>query len=85
MPYARLVAPPVDDDPVRRWIMAVGLSIALAAVVAETLLYAGAFTAFTTIAVLGGIAVVGAVIGLVVERTRARRAAEPSLAATTSE
>ena len=59
MPYARLVTPP-ERDWVQRWITAVGLSIALAAVVAEILLYADSYTGFTAVAVLGGIGVAGA-------------------------
>lgn len=59
MPFARLVTPP-ERDWVQRWITAVGLSIALAAVVAELLLYTDTYSGFTTVAVLGGIAVAGA-------------------------
>ena len=59
MPYARLVTPP-ERDWVQRWVTAVGLSIALAAVVAEVLFYTDTYSGFTTVAVLGGIAVAGA-------------------------
>jgi hypothetical protein len=78
MPYARLIAPVPDRDPVRRWLTAIGLSVAGGAVVAEVLLYADAFTGGRTVAVLGGVAILGAVIDVLVERARE----EPSPAAT---
>jgi hypothetical protein len=84
MPYAWFVVP-AGDDPLRRWLTAVGLSIALAAVVAEALLLAEAFTGFTAISVLGAIAVIGAIGGLVAERAAARRAAETPVATTAAE
>jgi hypothetical protein len=61
MPYARLVTPP-ERDWVQRWVTAVGLSIALAAVVAEVLLYTDTYSGFTAVALLGGIAVAGALV-----------------------
>jgi hypothetical protein len=71
MPYARLLRAG-GDDPMLRWVGAVGLSLALAAVVAEGLLLAGAFTGMRTVAILSWIAVAGALI----EYRRARRAAQ---------
>jgi hypothetical protein len=61
MPYARLVTSP-GTDWVQRWMTAVGLSLGLGAVVAEILLYTGAFTGFTAVAVLGAIAILGALV-----------------------
>jgi hypothetical protein len=69
MPYARMLRAGGDDDPLLRWVSAVGLSLAMAAVVAEGLLLAGAFTGMRTIAILSWIAVAGALI----EYRRARR------------
>ena len=71
MPYARMLG---FDDPLLRWITAVGLSVALAAVVAEAMLLTGSYTGFRTIVVLAVVACTGAVIG----RLRVRRDPEPS-------
>jgi hypothetical protein len=71
MPYARMLAAGGDDDPLLRWVTAIGLSLGLAAVVAEGLLLAGVFTGMRTVAILAWIAVAGALI----EYRRARRAA----------
>jgi hypothetical protein len=70
MPYARMIRAGGGEDPVLRWVTAVGLSLALAAVVSEGLLLAGVFTGMRTIAILAWIAVAGAVV----EYRRARKA-----------
>jgi small-conductance mechanosensitive channel len=71
MAFVRLLA---MEDPVLRWISAIGLSVALGAVVAEALLFAHLYTGFRTIVVLGVLACAGAVIG----RRRARGNPEPA-------
>lgn len=76
MPYARLIGAGPAPDPVQRWITAIALSLALGAVVAEVLLYAGWFTSFRTVLLLGVIACAGAARDLV--RTN-RRAADAAL------
>jgi hypothetical protein len=81
MPYARMLGAGPAADVTQRWITAVGLSVALAAVVAEALLYAGEFSGRRTVAVLGVIACLGSVL----ERIRAgRRAAALDAAALTT-
>ncbi len=65
LPYAQLLR---LDDPVQRWIIAIGLSVAIDAVVAEALLFTDSYTAPRTIVVLGVVACAGAVIA----RLRAR-------------
>jgi hypothetical protein len=78
MPYARLVTPPGDSELLRRWVTAVGLSVAFAAVVAEVLIYRDAYSGFATVSVLAGIAVLGALLELLVVRARERRHALPA-------
>jgi hypothetical protein len=75
MPYARLTTPAGDAELLRRWVTAVGLSIAFAAVVAEVLIYSDAYSGFTTVSILAGIAVLGALLELTVVRARVRRTA----------
>jgi hypothetical protein len=76
MPYARMINAGPTADLTQRWITAVGLSLALAAVVGEILLYAGAFSGLRTVAILGVIACAGAVFERVIAARRAG-AAEP--------
>jgi hypothetical protein len=71
MAYVRMLG---FDDTALRWISAIGLSIALGAVVAEALLLAHLYTGFRTIVVLGVLACAGAVIG----RRRVRGSSEPA-------
>jgi hypothetical protein len=71
LPYALLLR---LADPVQRWVLAIGLSVALDAVVAEVLLYAGWYTGLRTVVVLAVIACVGALIG----RLSVRGDAEPA-------
>jgi 4-hydroxybenzoate polyprenyltransferase len=66
-----------SGDPVQRWILAVGLSLALDAVVAEALLYSNSYTALRAVVVLGGVACLGAVIGRLRDRGRSEPADAP--------
>jgi hypothetical protein len=75
LPYVRLLRN--TTDPVALWITAVGLSIAIDAIVAEVLLYTHTFTAANTVLVLAFVACGGAAITL-------RRQAEPSEPAETT-
>jgi hypothetical protein len=60
LPYAQLLR---LDDSVQRWVIAVGLSVALTAVVAEALLLTGWYTGLRTVVLLAVVACTGAVIG----------------------
>lgn len=61
LPYVRLLRN--TTDPVALWVTALGLSIAIDALVAEALLYARSYTATTAVVVLALIAGLGAAIG----------------------
>jgi hypothetical protein len=61
LPYVRLARN--TKEPVALWITALGLSLALDALVAEALLYTGRYTAATAVVVLAAVACLGAVIG----------------------
>jgi hypothetical protein len=60
LPYVRMLRN--TREPVALWITAVGLSIALDALVAEALLYTHSYTATTAVVVLAVVACVGAAI-----------------------
>jgi hypothetical protein len=60
LPWVRMVWK--DGDPVAFWITAIGLSVAIDALVAEALLYTDAYTATGTVMVLAGIALLGVTI-----------------------
>jgi hypothetical protein len=73
LPYVLMLRSP--DDPVAFWLVVVGLSVAIDALVAEALLYASAYSAITAVGVLAGVACAGALIG----RLRSpARASEPA-------
>lgn len=61
LPYVRLLLS--TREPIAFGVAAVGLSLAVDALVAEALLYADGYTAFRTVFVLAAIACLGAVIG----------------------
>jgi hypothetical protein len=71
IPYAQLLR---LDDPIQRGIIAIGLSVAIDAVVAEALLLTDAYTATRTVVALGVVACAGAVIA----RVRAQGDDEPA-------
>jgi hypothetical protein len=50
------------DDPIHRWTMTIGLSIALDAIIAEVLLYTHKYTAVRVVFLLAVVACAGAVI-----------------------
>ena len=77
LPYVRMLHQP--REPVAFWVAAAGLSLALDAIVAMVLLYTETSTGFRTVAVLAGLACVGAVIG---RSRRAWDAPEPAETAT---
>jgi hypothetical protein len=61
LPYVRMLRN--TAEPVALWVTALGLSLAIDALVAEALLYTDAYTARTTVVVLAIVACAGATIG----------------------
>ncbi len=61
LPYIRMLRN--TTEPVALWVTALGLSLAIDALVAEALLYTNAYTARTTVVVLAIIVCAGATIG----------------------
>lgn len=61
LPYVRMLRN--THEPVALWIAALGLSLAMDALVAEALLYTERYTATTAVVVLAAVACLGAVIG----------------------
>jgi hypothetical protein len=60
LPWVRMVWR--DGDPVAFWLTTIGLSVAIDALVAETLLYTDAYTATGAVMVLAGVALIGTAI-----------------------
>jgi hypothetical protein len=71
MPYVRMFR---GNDPVQLWTTAIGLSIAIVALVAEAMLYTHTFSAIGVVCITGVVACAGAVIG----RLRTRGDPEPA-------
>ncbi len=61
LPFVRMLKN--NDDPIAIGLTAVGLSLAIDALVAEALLYSHAYNAVVTVSVLAAVACLGAVIG----------------------
>jgi hypothetical protein len=79
MPFVRMLRP---ADPVQRWIAAIGLSMAIDAIVAEVLLYTRTYTVVRAVVILGAIACLGA--GGSLRRLRTRGDPEPAEAEPTA-